>query len=92
MRGVPEAGGSPTSSDMSHLLGAIGTNRRSNSTQNGTNQNTPTNLGGVDYPARHPGTTFPALPRIRSERPAFEPHYPHVIERSALERAAHPMA
>jgi cytochrome c oxidase subunit 1 len=27
------------------------------------------------------------MPRIRSERPAFEAHYPHLLER--LEREAH---
>ncbi|HEX3337191.1 MAG TPA: hypothetical protein VHS54_12085, partial [Jatrophihabitans sp.] len=27
------------------------------------------------------------IPRIRSERPAFEAHYPHLLER--LEREAH---
>jgi cytochrome c oxidase subunit I len=35
-------------------------------------------------PPRH---NFTALPRIRSERPAFELHYPHLAER--LEREAH---
>jgi cytochrome c oxidase subunit 1 len=38
-------------------------------------------------PPRH---NFHALPRIRSERPAFELHYPHMIERLRLERTAHP--
>jgi cytochrome c oxidase subunit I len=35
-------------------------------------------------PPRH---NFTSMPRIRSERPAFEAHYPHLIER--LEREAH---
>jgi cytochrome c oxidase subunit 1 len=35
-------------------------------------------------PPRH---NFLSMPRIRSERPAFEAHYPHLIER--LEREAH---
>ncbi|RBY79662.1 cytochrome c oxidase subunit I [Blastococcus sp. TF02A-26] len=35
-------------------------------------------------PPRH---NFVAIPRIRSERPAFEAHYPHLIER--LHREAH---
>jgi cytochrome c oxidase subunit 1 len=34
-------------------------------------------------PPRH---NFVRLPRIRSERPAFELHYPHMIERLRLER------
>ncbi|PRZ30487.1 hypothetical protein CLV47_1301, partial [Antricoccus suffuscus] len=33
-------------------------------------------------PPRH---NFLSLPRIRSERPAFELHYPHMAERMALE-------
>jgi cytochrome c oxidase subunit I len=40
-------------------------------------------------PPRH---NFHALPRIRSERPAFELHYPHMIERLRMERAAHPLS
>jgi len=36
-------------------------------------------------PPRH---NFLSLPRIRSERPAFELHYPHMIERMTLERHA----
>lgn len=35
-------------------------------------------------PPRH---TFTSIPRIRSERPAFEHHYPHLLER--LEAEAH---
>ncbi|MGX7679013.1 aa3-type cytochrome oxidase subunit I [Jatrophihabitans sp. DSM 45814] len=35
-------------------------------------------------PPRH---NFTSMPRIRSERPAFEAHYPHLIDR--LEREAH---
>jgi cytochrome c oxidase subunit 1 len=35
-------------------------------------------------PPRH---NFTSMPRIRSERPAFEAHYPHLLER--LEREAH---
>jgi cytochrome c oxidase subunit I len=35
-------------------------------------------------PPRH---NFVSIPRIRSERPAFEAHYPHLVER--LEREAH---
>ncbi|PQD98572.1 cytochrome ubiquinol oxidase subunit I, partial [Mycobacterium sp. EPG1] len=35
-------------------------------------------------PPRH---NFTELPRIRSERPAFELHYPHMIER--MRREAH---
>jgi cytochrome c oxidase subunit 1 len=35
-------------------------------------------------PPRH---NFTAIPRIRSERPAFEAHYPHLLER--LEAEAH---
>jgi cytochrome c oxidase subunit 1 len=35
-------------------------------------------------PPRH---NFVSMPRIRSERPAFEAHYPHLLER--LEREAH---
>ena len=35
-------------------------------------------------PPRH---NFTSIPRIRSERPAFEAHYPHLLER--LEREAH---
>jgi cytochrome c oxidase subunit I len=35
-------------------------------------------------PPRH---NFTAIPRIRSERPAFEAHYPHLLER--LEQEAH---
>jgi cytochrome c oxidase subunit 1 len=43
-------------------------------------------------PPRH---NFTELPRIRSERPAFELHYPHLVERLRAEahtggRAAHP--
>ncbi len=34
-------------------------------------------------PPRH---NFIELPRIRSERPAFELHYPHMIERMRSER------
>jgi cytochrome c oxidase subunit 1 len=33
-------------------------------------------------PPRH---NFTELPRIRSERPAFELHYPHLVERSRHE-------
>ncbi|MGZ4521333.1 MAG: cytochrome c oxidase subunit I, partial [Mycobacteriaceae bacterium] len=33
-------------------------------------------------PPRH---NFTSLPRIRSERPAFELHYPHMTERMRLE-------
>ncbi|HEX3648732.1 MAG TPA: cytochrome ubiquinol oxidase subunit I, partial [Pseudonocardiaceae bacterium] len=33
-------------------------------------------------PPRH---NFTELPRIRSERPAFELHYPHMVERMRLE-------
>ncbi|PRC61477.1 hypothetical protein C6A85_08650, partial [Mycobacterium sp. ITM-2017-0098] len=33
-------------------------------------------------PPRH---NFTELPRIRSERPAFELHYPHMIERMRAE-------
>jgi cytochrome c oxidase subunit 1 len=33
-------------------------------------------------PPRH---NFTELPRIRSERPAFELHYPHMVERSREE-------
>jgi cytochrome c oxidase subunit 1 len=40
-------------------------------------------------PPRH---NFHALPRIRSERPAFELHYPHMIERLRMERDAHPLS
>ena len=40
-------------------------------------------------PPRH---NFHALPRIRSERPAFELHYPHMIERLRLERDARPLS
>jgi cytochrome c oxidase subunit 1 len=32
-----------------------------------------------------PRHNFTELPRIRSERPAFELHYPHMIERMRLE-------
>jgi cytochrome c oxidase subunit 1 len=35
-------------------------------------------------PPRH---NFTEIPRIRSERPAFEAHYPHLIDR--LQREAH---
>jgi cytochrome c oxidase subunit 1 len=35
-------------------------------------------------PPRH---NFTSIPRIRSERPAFEAHYPHLVER--LQREAH---
>jgi len=35
-------------------------------------------------PPRH---NFTSIPRIRSERPAFEQHYPHMVER--LEHEAH---
>jgi cytochrome c oxidase subunit 1 len=35
-------------------------------------------------PPRH---NFTSIPRIRSERPAFEAHYPHLLER--LEAEAH---
>jgi cytochrome c oxidase subunit I len=35
-------------------------------------------------PPRH---NFTAIPRIRSERPAFEAHYPHLLDR--LEHEAH---
>jgi cytochrome c oxidase subunit 1 len=35
-------------------------------------------------PPRH---NFTSIPRIRSERPAFEYHYPHLLER--LEAEAH---
>jgi cytochrome c oxidase subunit I len=41
-------------------------------------------------PPRH---NFTELPRIRSERPAFELHYPHLTERIRLEAhvgSAHP--
>ncbi|HJP76285.1 MAG TPA: cytochrome c oxidase subunit I [Pseudonocardiaceae bacterium] len=38
-------------------------------------------------PPRH---NFHALPRIRSERPAFELHYPHMVDRMRLERPALP--
>jgi cytochrome c oxidase subunit 1 len=34
-------------------------------------------------PPRH---NFTELPRIRSERPAFELHYPHMVERMTSER------
>ncbi|HKN97168.1 MAG TPA: cytochrome ubiquinol oxidase subunit I, partial [Pseudonocardiaceae bacterium] len=34
-------------------------------------------------PPRH---NFTELPRIRSERPAFELHYPHMVERLRLEQ------
>ena len=33
-------------------------------------------------PPRH---NFTSLPRIRSERPAFELHYPHMVERMRAE-------
>jgi cytochrome c oxidase subunit 1 len=33
-------------------------------------------------PPRH---NFTELPRVRSERPAFELHYPHLVERSRAE-------
>ncbi|MGA9377003.1 MAG: cytochrome ubiquinol oxidase subunit I, partial [Mycobacterium sp.] len=33
-------------------------------------------------PPRH---NFTELPRIRSERPAFELHYPHMVERMRAE-------
>jgi cytochrome c oxidase subunit 1 len=36
-------------------------------------------------PPRH---NFTSLPRIRSERPAFELHYPHMVERLRTEAAA----
>ena len=36
-------------------------------------------------PPRRRGTTSPSLPRIRSERPAFELHYPHMVERLRAE-------
>jgi cytochrome c oxidase subunit 1 len=36
-------------------------------------------------PPRH---NFTSLPRIRSERPAFELHHPHMVERMRSE--AHP--
>jgi cytochrome c oxidase subunit I len=36
-------------------------------------------------PPRH---NFTQLPRIRSERPAFELHYPHAVERSRRRRSA----
>jgi cytochrome c oxidase subunit 1 len=38
-------------------------------------------------PPRH---NFVEMPRIRSERPAFELHYPHMVERMRLEREAFP--
>ncbi|HTZ44565.1 MAG TPA: hypothetical protein VMB79_11950, partial [Jatrophihabitans sp.] len=31
---------------------------------------------------------FTSMPRIRSERPAFEAHYPHLIEQLELEAHA----
>ena len=34
-----------------------------------------------------PGHNFESLPRIRSERPAFELHYPHMVE--TMRREAH---
>ncbi|HVV24488.1 MAG TPA: cytochrome c oxidase subunit I [Pseudonocardiaceae bacterium] len=37
-------------------------------------------------PPRH---NFHELPRIRSERPAFELHYPHMVERLRAERSLH---
>ncbi len=40
-------------------------------------------------PPRH---NFEALPRIRSERPAFDLHYPHVAERTRWERYTGPGA
>jgi cytochrome c oxidase subunit 1 len=40
-------------------------------------------------PPRH---NFTRLPRIRSERPAFELHYPHMVERLQRERSAHVFA
>ena len=36
-------------------------------------------------PPRH---NFVAIPKIRSERPAFEAHYPHLLERLQLEAHA----
>ena len=36
-------------------------------------------------PPRH---NFISLPRIRSERPAFELHYPHLVERLQIEAHA----
>jgi cytochrome c oxidase subunit 1 len=36
-------------------------------------------------PPRH---NFTSIPRIRSERPAFEYHYPHLLERLELEAHA----
>jgi cytochrome c oxidase subunit 1 len=38
-------------------------------------------------PPRH---NFVSIPRIRSERPAFAAHYPHMIERLAAEAHAGP--
>ena len=38
-------------------------------------------------PARRRGTTSPNCRRIRSERPAFELHYPHMVDR--MRREAH---
>ncbi|WP_455428510.1 hypothetical protein [Klenkia terrae] len=41
-------------------------------------------MGHVVPPPRH---NFTEIPRIRSERPAFELHYPHLRDR--LDREAH---
>jgi cytochrome c oxidase subunit I len=35
----------------------------------------------VGHPEPPPRHNFVELPRIRSERPAFEMHYPHLIDR-----------
>ena len=35
-------------------------------------------VGNLLPPPRH---NFVSLPRIRSERPAFELHYPHMVQR-----------
>lgn len=38
-------------------------------------------LAGVGHDVSPPRHNFKELPRIRSERPAFELHYPHMVER-----------
>ena len=66
---------------LERLQVATGTARSSRSTTRGA---TATRWSGrpVCPPPRH---NFTALPRIRSERPAFELHYPHMVERMRAE-------
>jgi cytochrome c oxidase subunit I len=48
-------------------------------------------LAGMGHRLPTPRHNFTELPRIRSERPAFDLHYPHMVEPARAEKYIGPL-